>query len=220
MYYKQMYNSHFTDSSFRSYLRASDTNEKSGNQAFSFTDTPKKNKLNIQQQTSYQEELDTKPISSLKKKYEKKIEGSLISNVSILKGENKHKKTLSLQEKSKGLSNVNNSILSPSSKKKLEFYYGSNPLEILSEEKMNQFKQKENNKNAIKGKRVNDYLGSSGMKLTLNTDSKAYPNAGEGKVTSTPKSLLQSTQQSTKSHNRKKNVTAFDSKDKRGFYYY
>lgn len=111
----------------------------------------------------------------------------------------------------------------PSNAKKLKFFYGNNPIEVLTEKKQNEILEKEKVKLAQRSKQVEAILDSSKMKISMENYNKpshvkhlSYNKIN--KITLTPKNLIESMFSKEKSHNRKKNVVGFDDKNKKFFY--
>lgn len=218
MYYQNLYNKQHIDSSFQSYLRSSGpmTEKKKQTPNSFFEDDIQKIKnvkKNIQQNESNMN--DEIPIDKLQQKYKIKNETTLNSKLDVFNGQKLRK-----EARNKSLSNsyLNLSLepkfLSPTNKKKIDFFYGNNPLEVLNEETFQKESKMRINQN--KTNRVKAYMGSNEMKSTLR--SNLNNNVNDGKITTTPIQLVSSSTNKNKIFNKKKQVVAHDSHSNSSFY--
>eukprot|EP00340_Litonotus_pictus_P001110 CAMPEP_0170517352 /NCGR_PEP_ID=MMETSP0209-20121228/3372_1 /TAXON_ID=665100 ORGANISM="Litonotus pictus, Strain P1" /NCGR_SAMPLE_ID=MMETSP0209 /ASSEMBLY_ACC=CAM_ASM_000301 /LENGTH=158 /DNA_ID=CAMNT_0010802581 /DNA_START=258 /DNA_END=734 /DNA_ORIENTATION=- len=110
-----------------------------------------------------------------------------------------------------------------SNSRKLKFFYGNNPIEVLTEKKQNTLMNDEKQKLAVRTKQVKTILNSSGMKMSLDNfhlhKEKKDPYLAQGKITGTPKSLLDSmASNKDERFTRKKQVVGFDGTNRKFFY--
>ena len=220
MYYQNLYNKQHIDSSFQSYLRSSEPiNERKKQTPNSFFEEDiqkiKNVKKNTQQNESINNTNDETPIEKLQQKYKIKNETTVNSKLDVFNGQKLRK-----EARNKSLSNsyLNLSLepkfISPTNKKKIEFYYGNNPLEVLNEETFQKESKMRINQN--KTNRVKDYLGSNGMKSSLRSNLNS--NCNDGKITTTPIQLVNTPTYKNKMFNKKKQVIAHDSHSNSSFY--
>lgn len=216
MYYNNTFSNKFVESTFQSILRT-DKEDKSNMKLYK--NFVPKQKLNYQQAESSMEIDESFNLTNLQKKYEKTIESSKneVQVVNIPKRKKAENKSICIGTSYIALNNQEK-VLTPSEYKKIQSCFGSNPIEILDAPKQRLLSESTSKRLEIKSNRVKDYMGSQGMKVSLETDAKAAPVLNETKITTTPKSIITRIKPNT-AFNRKKQVTAYDDKQKKGFYY-
>lgn len=216
MYYNNTFSNKFVENKFQSILRG-DNEDKSSMKLYK--NFVPKHKLNYQQAESSMEVDESLNLTSLQRKFEKTIESSKneVQVVNIPKRKKAENKSICIGTSYIALNNQEK-VLTPSEYKKIQFCFGSNPIEILDVSKQRLLSETTSKKLEVKAKRVRDYMGSQGMKVSLETDAKAAPVLNNTKITTTPKSVITRVKPNT-AFNRKKQITAFDDKLKKGFYY-
>lgn len=216
MYYNNTFSNKFVENKFQSILR-SDNQDKSSMKLYK--NFVPKQKLNYQQAESSMEIDESFNLTSLQRKYEKTIENSKneVQVVNIPKRKKAENKSICIGTSYIALNNQEK-VLSPSEYKKIQSCFGSNPIEVLDLSKQKMLSDTTSKRLEVKANRVRDYMGSQGMKVSLETDSNATPVLNETKITTTPKSVITRVKPNT-TYNRKKQVTAYDDKQKKGFYY-
>lgn len=217
MYYKNTFsNNSVVENKFQSILR---TNNESKSSMKLYKNFVPKQKLNYQQAESSMEVDEPLNLTNLQRKYEKTIEKARneVQVVNIPKRKRAENKSVCIGTSYIALDNKEKS-LTPSEYKKIQSCFGSNPIEILDVSKQKLLNEATSKKLESKANRVRDYMGSQGMKASLETDVKATPTLNETKITSIPKSIITRVVPNT-AFNRKKQITAFDSSQKKGFYY-
>ncbi len=220
MYYQNLYNKQHIDSSFQSYLRASgSTNERKKQTPNSFFEDDIQKIKNIKKSTQQNESINDKndeiPIEKLQQKYKFKNETTLMSKLDVFNGQKLRKEAKDKKSNNSYLNlSLDSKFLSPTNKKKIDFFYGNNPLEVLNEETFQKESKKTINQN--KTNRVIGYMGSNLMKSVLR--SNLNNNNNDGKITTTPIQLVNSTVNKNKLFNKKKQVVAYDSHSNSSFY--
>ena len=249
MYYKNMYCTHSVENNFKNNLRNTKKDADTFSKIKTTTTTTTKLKkpfVNFCQVSSRAFEKTNIPLdnSEAKKKYMYTVE-KLKSNIEMFNSNSKKlkksgndgiaNKTFDLSVNygytTNKLNNTFNFITdkdkevygrTPSNARMLNFFYGNNPIEILSNKKTVSLLDMERIKLANRAKQVKASMDSSKMKISLETfgnnivKNNFYSKLG--KITSTPKNLLKSIAPATSKYNRKKNTIGFDDKSRKLFY--
>lgn len=250
MYYKSMYCTHSVENNFKNNLRNTKKEaETFTNLKTTTTVTTKLKKpfTNFCQVSSRAFEKTNRPLdnSDAKKKYMFTVE-KLKSNIEMFNTNSKKLKKTGNDEKLVNKTfdlslniviagqKLNNTLTfindkekefygrTPSNAKMLNFFYGNNPIEVLSNKKTSTLLDMERRKLATRTKQVKASMDSSKMKISLETfGNNTVKNSFYsklGKITSTPKNLLKSMVPASSKYNRKKNVVGFDDKSHKFFY--
>lgn len=108
----------------------------------------------------------------------------------------------------------------PSNAKMLSFFYGNNPIEVLSDKKASSLLENEKSRIQKRSKEVKSFMDSSGVKKSLinfNIDQTCGVFNKTSKITSTPKSLIDNMTIKPK-YTKKQNVIGVDNKNHKCFY--
>jgi len=234
MYYKKQYCDRFVDDNFKYYLR----DKKQG--------TSKKKILADTQNKAPKKCLNTNLISSrawdgpitidnshLVSKYQTST-NSLKTKISMFKeGIVKKPKNNSINinrtftDEIKEIPDFTNYEIKPhaigqttSGSKKINFFYGNNPIEVLNVQKQKNLLSNEKARLANRTKQVTCILDSTGVKGAMNTKGAEFNQniTSNGRITCTPKSLLDTMRPETTKFNRKKQTIGFDGV-KNSFFY-
>ena len=214
MYYKTLYNDHFAENNFKGYLRENKQGNSKKKLLVDFSEKPTKSCINtIQKSNRAFVDHPIPDTSDLTKKYEKKLI-TLKSSIDMFKPRSRTLTETDIKASHPFIEIVTNESKLIKAKnfansKKLNFFYGNNPIEVLSDEKTSSMLNNEKERNYNKTKQNIAIHDSSKVKGSLD-NFHLKRSVNEAFIKPTNDFYVTNGRPSTTKFNRKKNIVAVD----------